>query len=171
MADSELRPRARVTGWGAYAALLPSVSAVVHVGTYLGLALTAYTWLFIALHLGVFPVFIALVLRSRPWQRERSGPFGLHYRQLDWREWRTFLPSWAPFLIAILGAYAIANFLFALVHLPARGTSATLTDTQEMYMARMLSGHWLVFNALPLLFFTYVPRNTTTANALSTPVA
>ena len=136
MGDSQPRARAHVSGWGVYAALFLSVSAIVHVGTYVGLTLTPYSWLFIGLHVGVFPVFIAFVLRSRLWQRELRGPFGIRYRQLDWRAWRPFLPSWAPSLVTVLGAYAIANFLFAVVHLPARETGAMLSDAQMMYMAR-----------------------------------
>jgi len=159
MSDSQLRTRARLTGWGAYAAVLLLVSATVHAGTYLGHTLSPNAPLFFGLHVGIFPVFVALVLQSRNWQPERSGPFGLRYPQLDWREWRPFLPSWAPRVIAILWAYAIANFLFAFIHLPSRGASAVLTEAEAMYMARMFSGHWLVFYAMPLLFFTYVPRH------------
>jgi len=157
MSDVQLRARASLTGWGAYAAVLLLVSAVVHAGTYLGYTLTPNTPLFFALHVGIFPVFIALVRQSRDWQPERSGPFGLRYPQLDWREWRPFLPRWAPRVVAILWAYAIANFLFASIHLPSHASTALLTQVQTMYLARMFSGHWMVFYALPLLFFTYVP--------------
>jgi hypothetical protein len=132
-------------------------SAVVHAGTYLGYTLSQNTPLFFALHVGIFPVFIALVRQSRDWQPERSGPFGLRYPQLDWREWRPFLPRWALRVVAILWAYAIANFLFASIHLPSHASTALLTQVQTMYLARMFSGHWMVFYALPLLFFTYVP--------------
>ena len=170
MDESRLRVRARVTGWGVYAALFLLVSGFAHVGTYVGWTLTSAP-LLIGLSVGIFPVDIALVLRSRPWQRERIGPFGLHYRQLDWREWRPFLPAWAPFVVYLLGAYAIANFLFAVVHLPVRGSGALLSDAQRVYLARMLSGHWMFFYALPLLFFTYVPRHTAPAKASPTTAA
>lgn len=155
MSDSQLRTRARLTGWGAYAAVLLLVSAVVHAGTYLGHTLSPNAPLFLGLHFGIFPVFVALLRQSR---RERRGPFGLRYRQLDWPEWRPFLPAWAPRVVAILWTYAIANILFALSHLPSQGASAVLTEGQTMYTARMFSGHWLVFYTMPLLFFTYVPQ-------------
>ena len=167
MSDPEFRARARVTGWGVYAALFLLMSAVVHAGTHVGSGRSPGAPLFIGLHLGIFPVFIALLLRSRSWQRQRSGPFGLSYRQLDWREWQPFLPAWAPGVVAILGAYAFANFFFAAVHLPLRGTSAVQTHDQSVYMARMFSGHWLVFYALPLLFFTYVPQDSAAGIASS----
>ena len=165
MSDSQPRARARVTEWGVYAALLILMSAVAHAGTYVGRSFSATAPLFIGLSIGIVPLFIALVLRSRSWQRERKGPLGLYYRQLDWREWRPFLPAWAPNVVIVLGSYAIANFLFAVVHLPARGTGTVLNDAQAMYMARLLSGHWLVFYALPLLFFTYAPRDAAPTNA------
>jgi hypothetical protein len=164
MSDVQVRARARLTGWGAYAAVLLLASTVVHAGTYLGHTLSPNAPFFFGLHLGIFPVFVALVLQSRNWQRERSGPFGLRYPQLDWREWRPFLPTWAPRLVAILWAYAIANVLFALIHLPSRAATAELAEVQTMYMARMFSGHWMVFYALPLLFFTYVPQNSASDN-------
>jgi len=162
MSDVQLRARARLTGWGAYAAVLLLASTVVHAGTYLGYTHSPNTALFFGLHVGIFPVFIALVRQSRSWQPERSGPFGLRYPQLDWREWRPFLPTWVPWLVAILWAYAIANFLFASIKLPSR--AAVLTEVQTMYSARMFSGHWMVFYALPLLFFTYVPQNSASDN-------
>ena len=164
MSISQLPARARITGWGVYAALLLLISTVVHAGTFVGRSLSQNAPLFIGLHIGIIPVIIALVLRSHRWQRERRGPFG-YYRQLDWREWRPFLPAWASRVLAVLTAYAIVNFLFAVVHLPLRGTGAVLTDGQAIYMARMFSGHWLVFYATPLLFFTYVPRDSTHGNA------
>jgi hypothetical protein len=171
VSDTQLGARARVTGWGVYAALFLLISALVHAGTYVGRSLNPNTPFFIGLSVGIFPVFIALVLRSRNWQRERRGPFGGSYRQLDWREWKPFLPAWAPRVVFVLGAYAIANFLFAVAHLPPRGTTAVLTDAQAMYMARMFSGHWLVFYALPLLFFTYVPQDSAPTNASPDPAA
>lgn len=161
------RLRARLTPWGAYAAVLFLASAVVHAGTYLGYSLSPNTSLFFGLHVGIFPVFIALVRQSRSWHGERSGPFGLRYPRLDWREWRPFLPTWAPRLVAILWAYAIANFLFAWVHLPSRAATAVLTDAQTRYLARMFSGHWMVFYSLPLLFFTYVPQHGASDNPRS----
>jgi hypothetical protein len=159
VSDSQLRARARVTGWGVYAALFLLISTLVHAGTYVGRSLSPNTPFFIGLNVGIIPVFIALVLRSRSWQPEIRGPFGKYYRQLDWRAWRPFLPAWAYRVVDVLGAYAIGNFLFAVAHLPPRGTTAVLTDAQAMYMARMFSGHWLVFYALPLLFFTYEPED------------
>jgi hypothetical protein len=164
MGDSQFRVRAHATGWGVYAALFLLVSTITHLDTYFGCTLTSAP-LFIGLSIGIVPVSIALVLRSRPWQRERSGPFALRYRQLDWREWRPFLPGWAPRVVYILGAYAMANFLLAVVHLPVQGAGVVLSDAQAIYIARMFSGHWMVFYALPFFFFTYVPRDAARANA------
>lgn len=162
MSESQLRVRARATGWGVYATLLLLISALVHIGTYVGYSLA--TPLLIGSSVGIVPVFLALVLRSRGWQRERSGPFGLRYRQLDWREWRPFLPSWATSVLTVLGAYAIANFFYAALHLPPHGTWAVLTESQAMYMARMFSGHWMVFYGVPAIFFTYVPTESAPFN-------
>jgi hypothetical protein len=164
MSDLPLRARARVTGWGVYAALFLSVSAVVHIGTYVGLRLRPHAR-FSSVSISAFPQCLSCLFCGRATGNESVAALGLRYRQLDWREWRPFLPAWAPPALAILGAYAIANFFFAAVHLPVRATGAMLTDAQAMYLVCMFSGRWLMFYALPLLFFTYDPGNTTPANA------
>src|SRR3569832_1460326 len=133
MSYSQVDVRARVTPWGVYSAVFLLAATVVHAGTYVGRTLSPNSPFYFILHAGIFPVFIAFALRSQRWQRERRGPFGMRYRQLDWREWRPFLPDWAARFFVGLGLYAIANFVFASLHLPAKGTSAVLTDAQAMY--------------------------------------
>ena len=161
MSDSHQGVRARVTGWGVYATLGFVACIVVHIGTYFGRTLSGNSLLRFALQLGFIPVFIALHLRSRPWQPEGTLFTGVHYWRLDWREWRPFLPAWAPPVVNLLGVYWLGTFAVAFavsaLHLPPhRGGAPTSVDV--MYMVRMSSSGLLIFYGLPALFFAYVPR-------------
>jgi hypothetical protein len=112
-------------------------------------------------------VFIALVVRSRQWQREKTLFSGVRYRQLDWRAWRPFLPAWAPPVVTALGVYWLASFLICSLHLPLSGLGPAPTDAQIMYIVRMFSSGESVFYAVCGLFFTYAPCDTAPAMPLT----
>jgi hypothetical protein len=52
------------------------------------------------------------------------------------------------------------NFMLASSHLAAAGHAAAgqqMDPEQARYTVRAFSGHWLVFYAMPTLFFLFVP--------------
>lgn len=70
-----------------------------------------------------------------------------------------YVPVWVPPLVVVLFAYVMVNFLLATSHLPARGAATVPSPAEATYTVRAFSGHWLIFYALPTLFFTFVPRD------------
>jgi hypothetical protein len=168
MSDSHRGVRAHVTGWGIYATLGFVACVVVHLGTYVGRTLSPNSPLRFAFPLGVIPVFIALCVRSRPWQPERTLFTGVRYRSLDWRAWRPFLPAWVSPVVSLLGVYWLGTFAvtFAVsaLHVLPRGGRPP-TSVEAMYLERMVSSGLLIFYGLPALFFAYVPREPAATSA------
>lgn len=158
--EVRLRPHARANLPTLYGALGLAASAIVHFGTYLGRGLNPDHPLFLALHIGIFPLFAAFVWRLRAWQGVRRGFLGFKQRHLRWRALLRYFPPWVPPLVILLFAYVMANFFLSTAHLPATGSETLATDAQTaVYAARAFSGHWLIFYALPTLFFAFVPAD------------
>ena len=166
MLEQQVRPRARANGLSIYGAVGLIVSGIVHFGSYIGHTIRPENPLFWLLHIGIFPLFFALVFRMRAWQTSRPGVFGFPRAQLRWRELIGYIPVWVLPLVVMLFAYVMVNFFLATSHLPQRGATTTESPAQAMYTVRAFSGHWLIFYALPTLFFTFVP-----ADARPAPVA
>ena len=165
MLEVPIRPRPRANALSLYGTLGLATAAVVHFGTYFGRALNPEHPLFWGLHIAIFPLFFAFVLRLRPWQGAERGAFGLKQRQLRWRELLPFFPPWAAPAVVLLFAYVMANFFLSISHLPPKGSGTLLTDAQAMYTTRAFSGHWLIFYTLPALFFAFVPADARPATA------
>jgi hypothetical protein len=160
MLDIPFHPRASVNLLSLYGALGLTISAIVHFSTYFGHALDPHNPLFWALHIGIFPLFFAFVLRLGVWQGVKRGLFGLQRRRLLWRELLVYFPPWVPALVVLLFVYAAANFFLSMRHLPPTGATPVLPNTPAaLYTTRAFSGHWLIFYASPALFFAFVPRD------------
>ena len=168
MSESHPSVRAHVTGWGIYATVGFVACVVVHIGTYVGRTPSPNTPFYFGFQLGCIPVFIALLVRSRPWHPDGTLFTGVHYWKPDWRQWRPFLPAWAPPVVTLLGVYWLVTFAVAFavsaLHLPPRGGRAS-TSVEVMFMVRMSSSGLLIFYGLPALFFAYVPRETAAPRA------
>lgn len=165
MLDQPFRPQARLDGLGVYGAAGFTVAALVHFGSYVGHTIRPENPLFWLLHFGIFPLFFALMFRLRAWQTSRRGLFGFRQRQLRWRELIAYVPVWVRPLVVLLFAYAMVNFILATAHLPSRGTAAGESPAEAIYTVRAFSGHWLLFYAVPTLFFIFVPPDARPARA------
>ena len=157
MLEVAARPRARLTFLSLYGGLALIAAVVVHFGTYTGRSIGADHPLVWALHAAVFPLFIAFALKAGTWQSARRGAFGLRRRRLRWRALRPYFPRWVPLFVALLFVYTLANFFSSVLHMPTKGSGTAFTDAHMVYMVRAFSGHWLLFYALPTLFFAFVP--------------
>jgi hypothetical protein len=153
------RPEPHWTFFGAWAALGFAISAVVHALSYFSIAVPSSWPLFWALHIGMFPPFIAMVMRLRRW-RERTGPWRSRSRLGDLVP---YFPRWAPMLAIALLIYVAFNFASATSHLPHRHQAppadAASAHEIDIYTIRAFSGHWLLFYAAPALFFLFVPSS------------
>jgi hypothetical protein len=152
------RPRARVNLLSVYGLIGLAVAAVVHFGTYVGHVLSPNHPLFLGLHIGIFPLAAVFVFRGRAWEGAPRGGFRLKQMRMPHSEFRPYVPAWVPPLLALLGAYAIVNFILSAIHFPPKGQE-TLTATEAMYVMRGFSGHWLFFYAATAFFFLYVPAD------------
>jgi MFS family permease len=153
------RPELHWTFFGVWAALGFALSAVVHALSYLSVAAqSSWPWVW-ALHVGIFPPFIAMVMRLRRW-RDRTGPWRARSRL---GELSPYFPRWVPVLAIALVIYVVFNFANATSHLPQRHqappTDAASAHENEVYTIRAFSGHWLLFYAAPALFFLFVPSS------------
>jgi hypothetical protein len=129
------------------------VSLLVNLLTYVGIATQEYVPLVWGLHLAIFPSFIVFAFRLREWH---TGSWW--HRRLLWREMLRFLPRTVAIGIPLLFAATLANFFTATSHLPNRGVPYQGTDHETaLYTIRAFSGHWVLFFALPAVFFLFVP--------------
>ncbi|HEU4560979.1 MAG TPA: hypothetical protein VFS20_24215 [Longimicrobium sp.] len=136
-----------------YGVLGFALSLAVHVLSYAGIAAQEYVPAVWALHAAVFPLFFAFVFG---WNRFQG------HREAGWDELLRYVPRWVRIAFPVLFVYVLINFFYVTWQLPSAGelrTTTLLIQREEMYDARGFSGHWLLFYALPALFFLYVPRD------------
>jgi len=116
-----------------------------------------------SLHVGLFAVFVPMVLVSRR----------ILGRRPTMRQWRELLPGPIALMCGALFIYALVNFLVSLRELdegsPAvRGgqfvlqehgrvtpVSAARYEAAKATQLRMFSGHWMFFYFLPFSFFAF----------------
>ena len=143
------------------------LSFVVHVSALLGVDVSAkapYVWL---LHVGIFVVFIPLVISSRK-------AFGANP---SFSAIRAAFPAWVVALGIVIFAYAALNFLLFI--LATDGGSPSIKDgkfilqshgqfirelssaeyaTCKANEVRGFSGHWLAFYFVPFVYFIFRRR-------------
>jgi hypothetical protein len=157
------------------AALGFAVSLVVHLATYLGVNVSRHVPAVWLLHVGVFIVFVPMVItiytksgKSRP---QSGGDF--------WRQFFNPMPRWVRLLSYGLFAYVAINFIL-FVALSRDGSPDVIGgkyvlrsdgrveeqrvireitmeeyDLREARVVRGFSGHWLVFYLIAALYFWY----------------
>lgn len=130
-----------------------ALSLAVHVLSYAGIAAQEYVPTVWALHAGVFPLFFAFVFG---WNRFQGS------RDAGWGELLAYVPPWVRVALPVLFVYVLVNFFYTVSQLPSAEelrSTPQMIQREELYDARGFSGHWLLFYALPTLFFLYVPRD------------
>ncbi|HEX6537332.1 MAG TPA: hypothetical protein VF041_22310 [Gemmatimonadaceae bacterium] len=151
MRITHVRPRARLRPLAALALTGFLLSLAAHAASYHGVAVQERVPAVWGLHVGIFVVFVPFVFALRRWQRKG---------QLRWRQLLPYFPVWVRVAAPALMAYTMANFFAASSHLPSGGelsTNSASAAEEQVYTLRAFSGHWLIFYALPALFFMYVP--------------
>ncbi|GAB6041400.1 hypothetical protein JCM17961_20740 [Endothiovibrio diazotrophicus] len=99
------------------------------------------TALFAALHVGIFPLWIPVVLIA---QRMTKGVL----RREHWRILTADCPAWLRYLTFALLVYAVINFLRFITSPHAGGHGADLPSPAEW---RGFSGHWMMFYTAGLM--------------------
>ena len=138
-------------------------SLLIHLTTFLGIDPAKHVpWVW-GLHLGIFIVFIPMLLVQ-----------GLTPKKEFWNKFFALMPIWARYAIKAFFAYALINF--ALFFFLSKGgvpevregkyvlhnhgdvireLSEDEYELQKSYVVRGFSGHWMVFYLIPALYFWY----------------
>jgi hypothetical protein len=135
----------------AYATVGLIVSLTVHILSFFG-AQSGSETLFVALHVGIFPLWIPVVLIAQ----KAVGPAR---RKDSWKIMLSGCPTWMKYMTYGFFYYAIANFIFfiatAVFIAPvAKQTSGAPPPT----VWHGFSGHWMAFYAAGLAVSTSAYR-------------
>ena len=143
-----------------------ALSFIVHILTYFGVDLLTPFPVLWGLHIGIFIVFIPMVLSNRQHFGQRQNMKILFAP----------IPQWPRVLVGVLFVYAIINF--TIFFFLSKGGTPAIEDGryvlqnhgqfiraltadefhwQHVYIARGFSGHWLLFYIIPALNFWF-PR-------------
>jgi hypothetical protein len=126
----------------AYAAIGLAASIAVHVLSFFGTTFGGQAS-FVALHVGIFPLWIAVVLIAM--NATTRVP-----RKEAWRVAFSGCPAWMKYMTYAFCAYALVNFaIFA-----ASVSSVPKSDQLGAEIWRGFSGHWMVFYSAGLAFAT-----------------
>jgi hypothetical protein len=128
----------------AYAAAGLALSVTAHLFSYAGVPLGGDR-LFSALHIGIFPLWLPVVLIALKMSGGRSQDF--------WKGVLADYPAWMKYAWIGFIAYAVVNFIVCSVLLssyPKGGPGAA----PPYLMWRLTSGHWMLFYGAGLLMVT-----------------
>jgi hypothetical protein len=158
MIDKSHRPTFQPTFFSVYGVVGLLLSAFIHVGSFGRMIVPSDSGVFLLMHAGIFPLFFVFVTRAREWQVSTSGKvngWSFDFRHsLPSAELLAHFPWWAIVFVLGLFIYAMINFFLATGVEFGRVSSGGLTDVQS---ARLFSGHWMLFYAMPAVFFGFVP--------------
>lgn len=138
------------------------VSAIAHIGTFLGISPQPESPSVWALQILIFVVWIPVVWSCRKIGTRKEG------RKKFWKIATRNAPMWMRVLCVALAAYAFFNFFYGMAVLNvdnspyeldgqkfiqrSDGTVQELTDEefkwQQAYSVRAFSGHWMIFYAI-----------------------
>lgn len=149
--------------FGPIAAIICTITIIIHVLSIIGIDVQHYFPPVMLLHMLIFVCFVPFVLslNKRFGGRAKLGQL------------RQIMPKWTMILGGVLFAYAMINFF---VSMDAMGGTADFRDGQYILhnrgelvrvlteaeyhrskasMLRMFSGHWIIFSGLPALYFLF----------------
>jgi hypothetical protein len=131
-----------------YAACGLVLSLTVHILSFFGIALGGTT-LFVALHIGIFPLWIPVVFIG---QKVAGGGM----RRGDfWKAALSGCPPWMKYMTYGFFAYAVANFVVFMFYAPVgQKTGANVLAT----VVHGFSGHWMAFYSAGLAILTTAYR-------------
>lgn len=132
-----------------YAACGLVLSLVVHILSFFGIQFGGNT-LFFGLHVGIFPLWIPVVLVSR--KMMGGAP-----RKDFWKAALSGCPPWMKYMTYGFFIYAFVNFAIFIVllqmHPPPRGTTEPPAAVLHGF-----SGHWMAFYSAGLAILTTAYR-------------
>jgi hypothetical protein len=130
-----------------YAAVGLVLSLATHILSLAGIRLGGMG-LFIGLHVGIFPLWLVVVLISR---KLTAGALPKDY----WRVALSGCPAWVKYMTYGFLIYAVLNFAIFIVTAPA-GKAVGASPPSDVW--RGFSGHWMFFYSVGLAIVTTAHR-------------
>lgn len=139
-----------------YAAVGLLASAVVHLLGFAGIA-AGHQSFFIALHVGIFPLWFLVAYVASRLTRGMPAPSGWNFgsQQDYWKALMAGCPPWLRYLTQGFFIYAMASFIFFFVTMigAPKNPGGPSSDVW-----RGFSGHWMLFYCAGLAILTSAYR-------------
>ena len=133
-----------------YAACGLALSLVVHLLSFFGIQFGGMP-LFIALHIGIFPLWIPVVLISM----RMSG--GMNRRGF-WKDALSGCPSWMKYMTYGFLIYAVVNFAIFIILTSLHPPPKQISGAPPAVVLHGFSGHWMAFYSAGLAILTTAYR-------------
>jgi hypothetical protein len=132
-----------------YAACGLILSLLVHLLSLSGLQPPGGPALFVGLHVGIFPMWLPVVLIAIKLTSGMGPAIGL--RRSQWKVLFSGCSAWMTYMVNGFFIYAIVNFVFFMLIAP---TGKQIGGDPPSSVWRGFSGHWMVFYSTGLAIFT-----------------
>jgi hypothetical protein len=132
-----------------YAACGLVLSLAVHLLSLAGLQPPGGNALFVALHVGIFPMWLPVILIMMKLTTGMRPSFGWHRDY--WKVLFSGCPAWMRYMTNGFFIYAIVNFVVFMMIGP---TGKHIGGDPPTSVWRGFSGHWMVFYSAGLAIFT-----------------
>jgi hypothetical protein len=167
-------PRYQLNIGSIYGLLGLLIAFIVHAATFTSFSLNPNHPLVWILHIGIFPLFVSMIFRLQYWVEMRRGPFGLPMSRLRWQELRAFFPAWAVALEPILTLYVMITLFLTISHVSTSshvnlGAMQAANPEIARYTVRAFSANWLIFYAVPALYYLFVPLSAVPSDSTRQP--
>jgi hypothetical protein len=136
----------------AYAAIGLVASLVVHIASFF-VTPPGGNALFLALHVGIFPLWLPIVLIAN----KRTGGAVRARGGQSWSYWKTILegaPRWMRLMTLGFFVYAIANFIIFFLLTAGGHGGAKQSGDPPPFVWHGFSGHWMAFYSAGLAIAT-----------------
>jgi hypothetical protein len=133
-----------------YAACGLAVSLLVHLLSFFGIQFGG-TALFAALHVGIFPLWIPVVLISMRMSSSVN-------RRDFWKAALSGFPRWMRYMTYGFFIYAVVNFAIFIVLVLAHPPPKQLSGAPPALVLHGFSGHWMAFYSAGLAILTTAYR-------------
>lgn len=142
-----------------YAAIGLVLSLAVHLLSFWGIQ-PGGSMLFFGLHIGIFPLWIPVVLIGNALTGGMPGQnsWSVGYSRNSWGAWNSMFsgcPAWMKYMTYGFGIYAVVNFLIFVAIAPSGKTAG---GAPSAVVWHGFSGHWMLFYSAGLAMITTAYR-------------
>lgn len=139
-----------------YAACGLALSLAIHLAALAGFQPPGGNSLFVALHVGIFPLWIPVVLIGM--KMTKGTRLSATWGWSGWNLWNSMFsacPPWMKYMVYGFFIYAVLNFVLFVASVP---TGKFVGSNVPSAAWRGFSGHWMVFYSAGLAILTSAHR-------------